>query len=180
MKTLMTVPIAVTLESGQVAIMRFFVVGRGNLLPAGAQWHATEPGVWVREPTDAVVIEEVLRAFPLADDHGNPLPKATGWRRIAEADVPADRDYRDALVDRGIGSLEHDMARAREIHRGLLRHERAPKLAELDVAQLRAMEAGEDGAAIAREKQRLRDITAHPAIEAATSIEELRAITLKE
>lgn len=75
--------------------------------------------------------------------------------------------YRDALKDAGV-SLSHDMPKAREIHRKKMRDAREPKLAALDVEQLR-------GRNVEAQKQALRDVTSDPRIDAATTVEELKA-----
>lgn len=88
-------------------------------------------------------------------------------------DFPQDRSYRGAW--RLIGDqIKHDMDAAREIHRDKIREARAPLLAAQDVALLRAIEEGKPTAPIAAEKQRLRDATAHPSIDAAQSVDELK------
>jgi len=97
-----------------------------------------------------------------------------GIREIQPDDIPQDRTYRNAwtATDKGI---EHDMVKAREIHRENLRQERRPLLAALDIAYMRADEAGNAKAKadIATQKQALRDVTKHPAIEAAQTTEAL-------
>lgn len=70
-----------------------------------------------------------------------------------------------------------DFDKAKEVTKARLRAERAPKLAALDVAFQRALETGADTSAIVAEKQRLRDITQQA--DAATTLEELRAITVE-
>lgn len=72
-----------------------------------------------------------------------------------------------------------DMTKAREIKRDMIRAEREPKLAQLDVDFMRAVEADNatEKAAIAVKKQALRDATADPAIDAATTPDELKAVT---
>lgn len=69
-----------------------------------------------------------------------------------------------------------NMAKARDIHRQRLREARAPLFSALDVAFQRAMESGADTSAIVAQKQELRDVTNHPAIEAAQTAEELKAV----
>ncbi|HEX4843204.1 MAG TPA: hypothetical protein VFV57_05995 [Limnobacter sp.] len=71
-----------------------------------------------------------------------------------------------------------NMEKARDIKRDMIRAERSPMLAALDVEFMRAVEAGDTAKQqeIAAEKQRLRDATAHPSIEAAQTVEELKAI----
>lgn len=162
------VRVAITMADGSVGLMQFNTLAAGSVLPFGAEW--VSPGVWKREQTDAAVFAEVARAHP----------DAIKFRLVHESEVPADRDFRDALVDDG-KALAHDMERAREIHRERLRAERAPMLAKLDVDAIRAQTESRDEVALAgviAEKQRLRDITADPRIEAATTIEELKAIVL--
>jgi len=71
-----------------------------------------------------------------------------------------------------------DMTKAREIKRDQLRAERRPLLEQLDVEFMRAQEAGDTQkqALIADKKQALRDVTADPAIDAATTPDELKAV----
>jgi hypothetical protein len=66
--------------------------------------------------------------------------------------------------------------KAKAITKDRLRAERSPLLQEQDVAFQRALESGEDTAAIVAEKQRLRDITA--LADTATTLDELKAIEL--
>lgn len=70
-----------------------------------------------------------------------------------------------------------DMTKARDIWRGKIREARAEKFAELDVAFMRAVERQDLDAQkrIADEKQVLRDMTKDPAIEAAKTVDELKA-----
>jgi fibronectin type 3 domain-containing protein len=71
-----------------------------------------------------------------------------------------------------------DMTKAREIKRDQLRAERRPLLEQLDVQFMRAQEQGDQTKAdeIAARKQALRDVTADPAIDAATTPDELKAV----
>lgn len=82
-------------------------------------------------------------------------------------DVPSDRTFRNAWTWNG--KVDHDMEKCRAIHRDRMRAARAPKLAALDIKQLR----GED---VEAEKAALRDVTADPAIDAAKTPEELKAV----
>jgi len=99
------------------------------------------------------------------------------WRVIRYEDIPKDRTYRDALADDGT-KLHHDMSKAREIHREHLRSFRGKALADLDVEYQRADEKGDKAgkARVVALKQELRDITAHPDIEAAQTTDELKAV----
>ena len=71
-----------------------------------------------------------------------------------------------------------NMAKARDIKRDMIRAERNPKLAALDVDYMKASEAQDTAAmaAIAQVKQQLRDCTQDPAIEAAQTPDELKAV----
>ena len=73
-------------------------------------------------------------------------------------------------------SITIDMAVARNIHRDRIRQARTDALAALDVAYMRAQEQGQDTATIVAQKQELRDAPADPAIAAATTPAELKAI----
>ena len=157
-----------------VAIMQFLTIGRGDALPYGATWLDKDAGWWQREPTDENIFACVLKNF-----RGGGRPVPARWDPIDESQIPADRTYRGALVHAG-GKLEHHIAMARAIHKDRLREARAPQLAALDVAYQRADETG-DGKAkaeIARQKQALRDVTKDPAIDAAETIDQLKAVTL--
>ena len=70
-----------------------------------------------------------------------------------------------------------DMTKARDIAKDMVRAERAPLLAQLDVEMIRAIEAGDAAkqAEIAAKKQALRDATKHPELLAAQTPEELKA-----
>ena len=70
-----------------------------------------------------------------------------------------------------------NLDKAREIHKSKMREARAPQLAALDVAFMRAVEQADTAkqAEIAAEKQALRDVTNDPDIAAATNVDELKA-----
>jgi hypothetical protein len=71
-----------------------------------------------------------------------------------------------------------DMTKARAIQRDRIRVARAPLLAVLDVAFMRAVEAGDMASQteVAAQKQALRDAPADPRIDAAATPEELAAV----
>jgi len=71
-----------------------------------------------------------------------------------------------------------NMTKAVEIKKDMIRAEREPKLAALDVEFMRAVEAGDTAkqAEISTKKQALRDATDDPAIAAATTPDELKAV----
>ena len=74
--------------------------------------------------------------------------------------------------------IKVNMTKAREIKRDQLRAERKPLLEQLDVEFMRAQEQGDQAKAdeIAARKQALRDVTDDPAIDAATTPDELKAV----
>jgi hypothetical protein len=159
-----TVLISITCADDSVAVMAFVTTDY------------TSKGIprWSRPAADAEVEKEIARAATTFDSSKLPIK---GWRFIAREEIPADRTFRDALVDDGV-KLKHDMPRAREIHRAHLREARALALAGLDVEYQRADETGDKDkkAQVVALKQQLRDITQHPGIEAAQTTDELKAV----
>jgi hypothetical protein len=155
--------VAITFDDGSVGIMQFVV----------QQYHpSTGAVVWEQMVSDEAINAEIARsAFDRA---------VTGWRLIEPGDVPEDRSYRGAWTDDG-KAISHDMEKAREIQREKLREARKPLLEALDVDVIKAQTETKDARAVASavaEKQRLRDVTDDPRIDAAQSVEELKAITL--
>lgn len=68
-----------------------------------------------------------------------------------------------------------NIPKAQAITKDRLRAERAPLLQSLDTQFMRALEAGQDTAEIAAEKQRLRDIT--QLVDNVVTPEELKALS---
>jgi len=163
------VKIAVTRADGGVSIMSFLTVGRGNLLPSGAQWLDKGVGSWSRQPTDSAVAGEVARS----------VPDFTAWHRLTDDEVPADRTFRDALTI-SAGKLECSIAKARDITRDNLRHQRAAALPELDGKWMRATGQGKKAEAdtIEAQRQKWRDAPADPRIDAAANLDDLNLLTL--
>jgi hypothetical protein len=113
------------------------------------------------------------------DKSALPAPPVS-WRRCSLEDFPTRHaDFRNAWKDDG-ATIGIDMAKARDITRHRLRTEREPILKSLDAAALRALEVGDDQRlrTVAAEKQVLRDITELPEIDAATTPDDLKAISL--
>lgn len=152
------VKIALKMRDGSLAVMTFITRGAPNI---------------DRKATPEAVDAEIVKTFG---------PGAVlRWHPIADADVPESREYRNAwtISDSG-GTIEYDMGKARELHRSKLRVLREPLLAELDVETMKALETKDDARLTAAvvAKQALRDAPADPRIDAAQTIDELRAITL--
>jgi 5-formyltetrahydrofolate cyclo-ligase len=92
-------------------------------------------------------------------------PTAIDVRIVDESEIPTDRTFRNAWK----ADLSVDMPKARELHRKKMRLARAPKMAALDVEQLK-------GNNVEAKKQALRDVTSDPAIDAAKTPEELKSV----
>lgn len=127
---------------------------------------------WVRKATSEVIEAEIGRTTGLS-------PNA-GWRIVGKDELPKDRSLRDAWTDDG-SVLLVDMPRARDIVRTRLRAARKPMLEALDVDYQRADEAGDRATKgeVAAKKQRLRDITSDPSIDAAATPVALMVAALK-
>lgn len=158
--------VALSFADGSVGIMQFALAPR---LPAGALPPGYDPGTGLREATDEAIAHEIARSGL----------QPTGWRRISPEDLPATRAYRGAWTDTGV-RIEHDMVKARDIHREKLRRARAPLLAALDVEYQLADEQNDTKGkrAVAARKQALRDAPADPRIAQAETIEQLASIAL--
>lgn len=102
-----------------------------------------------------------------------------GANRYSREDYtfPSERTFRDAwFADSEKGAIDIDMVKAREIWRDKIRAARIPELARLDTDFMKALETGADTSAIVAQKQALRDAPADPAIDAATTPDELKLV----
>lgn len=100
------------------------------------------------------------------------------WRRCSLSDFPSEHaEFREAWTDDG-STIFVEMGKAKELTRDRLRKERAPILSALDTEAVKALEAKDEArlAEVSAEKQRLRDITALPEIDAAKTPGDLKAI----
>jgi len=94
-------------------------------------------------------------------------------------ELPLERTFRDAWSFGGnpeAGAIVVDMDLAKDIWRDKIRMKRKPELEALDAQFMKAMETGADTTEIIAKKQLLRDAPADPAIDAATTPEELKAV----
>src|SRR3989344_1071954 len=134
--------IAITLKNGSLVIMSFIT----------NDFHGI-----VRKPTNKNINAEISKAQQAWPS------TMKSWRIISDSQIPTDRYFRNAWTYSGFG-IKVDIAKAKEIHKEKLRMARAPLLDELDVAYMRADEAGNEKlkAKITSQKQALRDITDHP------------------
>lgn len=168
--------IAITREDGGTSVMGFITLGRFSNLPRDpdpAEW-ADERGGWVRrQATDANIFAEISRVF------SGPVPQPVKWRRVKKEDIPQDRTFRNALTDDGT-RLHHPIEKCRPLHLEKLRRLRQPMLDQLDRDWMKATGQGDTAKAaeIEKERQRLRDVTKDPRIEAALTPDDLKKITL--
>lgn len=90
--------------------------------------------------------------------------------------VPANRDFRGAWSLSG-SVISEDMTKAKEIFKDKIREVRKPLLDAEDVVYMKALEAGDTAAqaASAARKTDLRDAPAASAIDAAATIDALKA-----
>lgn len=128
---------------------------------------------WTVEPTPGYI-----EAIIAKHDWPPPL-RAVSWEIVPNEIVSeqTDRIFRNAWRANG-KRIDVDMPKAREIHRDRLRRLRAPLLEALDVEYMRADERNdqEEKKRISDRKVILRDVTTDPAIEAASTPEELKAV----
>ena len=126
--------------------------------------HPTATGVAITTPTGELPIEEV--AAQVAPD---------GVYAIVTADaIPADRTFRGAWVYTPDG-IEIDLARAKAIAHDIRRRRRADELAPHDrVISLRIPGASADQAEAARAAIRARYVIIESAIDAATTMDEIK------
>lgn len=129
----------------------------------------------VREGTRAEIDAEIAKSSSAWSPSKLPI---LSWHEITDSDIPADRTFREAWATHGNGRIEHDMVKARNIHRENMRSARANKLCDLDAEYLRADESVDrvKKRDIAARKQALRDVTDDPAIESAQTPEELKSV----
>lgn len=146
----------------------------------GVMWYITKSYYdngtvhWEKELTPEGVQLQIERLHQVIPARQVPVKR---WRITTEAEVPTDRTYRNAWRDTGT-SIVHDMVHARNLHRDMLREARTFQFTELDLEYMKADELDdkETKKRVVAERQRLRDITKHPAIEAAQTIEDLKAV----
>lgn len=102
------------------------------------------------------------------------VPAGKAWRIVATDEVPSDRTFRNAWKP----DLTVDMAKAREIKKNLIRAERTALFTTNDLAVQDAL-ISQDKAALDKAvavRDALRDATMDPAIDAAQTPEELKAV----
>jgi hypothetical protein len=148
---------------------------------AAAHGFIEKDGLWVRELTDEMIVTELTR---VCEALGTEM---VSWRALTADDTAAyfdAGDFRGAHVDDGKG-LRIDMSKARDMARNHIRAKRPELLARLDNAMkslelkagLGTISDRDKRSLMGLEEQRqvLRDAPASPSIDAAATIDELRA-----
>lgn len=100
---------------------------------------------------------------------------ATSAQVVDTAVVPTDRTFRNAWEQTG-SAIVHNIAKCRTLWRQKMRAHRATRWPLWDAEYLKADEDGNvvRKAQLAAKRQQLRDVTAHPDIDAATTPDALR------
>jgi hypothetical protein len=127
---------------------------------------ATNNIVWKR-PDGGISVTHLTPEADSSKEHAKLLQERgdipSDWIWVAEdIELPADRDFRDAWsweTDAPVVDINKD--KAVEVTKNRLRAEREPKLAELDLEFMKALESGDAKAIeeVKAKKQKLRDIT---------------------
>ena len=165
-------------SDGSVSHEAMQLDGRFPAQPTENGWRFVSDGTWVRASNDANCAEYLVRvAQRRLDLDGVTL---LGWRRITQQEhelFERDREYRNALEDVD-GQCQHNMVKARELHRTCLRHQNGAKLLLLDREWVDCAAKGDTGGASAVEakRQALRDALTDPQIEACTNVIELKQL----
>ena len=167
---------AVTMSDGTLRVLAFNTESRSPTLPYGAVWLDASSHVWRRPPTADTVRFEMDRSFPACDQLGRPQPQPVSWVRTSAEALPQDRTYRNAWRHDG-EQVVHDMPHARRLHLDLVRQARLEQLGRLDRDWMRATGQGKqaDAATIEAARQALRDAPATLDVDAATTVDELKA-----
>ena len=103
------------------------------------------------------------------------VPEGETYYILDTPAVPTDFTYWEAVDYSPSNGFTWDIAKAKEIQKGMIRTAREPKLQELDVQFQRALESGASTSSIVTQKQALRDATASTALANATTIAEIKA-----
>jgi len=175
--------VALTFDDGSMRMMSFITSGRGNILPPRARWINPAMGTWERDFTELNILSELDRSKfaseTVVEMDGTPKRiNVVKYRLFAEGDEGiTDPAFRGARVDTGTG-IGYDMAKAKEIARQNIRFERLQVFAELDAEWMKAVGTKDDklAAEIEAKRQAWRDAPSDARIDAATTIEELKAL----
>lgn len=165
-------------SDGSVAHIAFQTTMRAPGRPVGP-WSLNETtGVWEREASDENIEFELAR-------HSRQWSRLDGltlvdWRRLSQSEhelFETDRTYRDAIELVG-GTLQHNIVKARDLHRAALRHSNGDKFMLLDRQWVDASASGDvrEAEAVEAKRKSLRDFVLDPRIDMAVNLDELKRI----
>jgi hypothetical protein len=173
--------IAIERSDGSVVHLAVATRVRAPTRPRGPGWTLGSDGVWVREVSSESLAAEVRRDEQRWKDLDNVT--MVRWRTLTKQehdwfeDTIVHARYRDSVEWVG-DEIRHNMPKARELHRHLIRHQRGEKMVALDGQWMRAIGQGNtsEAARIDTERQALRDATDNPVIDSATTVSELMVL----
>lgn len=121
-------------------------------------------------------INQADRVDPIPDEPKDVFIDIGGTDHdTANTTLPSERIFRDAWETPENGAVAINMAKAKDVWRDHIRDARADEFAKLDTQFMRALETGASTAQIATDKQSLRDAPQHADIDAATTVDDLKA-----
>lgn len=129
-------------------------------------------GISVAPPSEEVSLERVLEIWPEL----NPGRSILRVEQVEDDQIPADRTFRDAWRHSPETGVRHCIDAAKEILKDRMRTRRAERFDEMRVTVERSVLEGRDLSAVSAWAQDLRDVTKHPDLEAAQTVEELKAV----
>jgi hypothetical protein len=187
-----TINIAIRRVDGGVTVLT--VVVAEYRMGDPSQGEPNEPVVAVRYDPTPEYINSIIQKYIDDGTWGGPttlwkMPAldAEGgydWEAVPQdyVDDNTDKTFRNAWVHtKGGLKPDHDMAKAKEIHRVYLRKARLAEFCRLDNDYRLADEANDAVAkqTIGTERQKFRDVTEDPRIEECKTVEELKALRLE-
>ena len=138
----------------------------------------TDGGVSIMETVGKATPEECIAKWPTEDQDA-----VVSVTPIDNNAIPSVRTFRDAWKVNG-KSVDHDMAKARDIQMARIRHERDMVLVAKDTEAIIAIGRGDQAAAarVETEKQKLRDLpqAVQADVDAARTPDELKAVWPRE
>lgn len=139
--------------------------------------------VWLAEDNSIRITQMIDDSFDVDEEvskisAGDPTLTFKFKGKLSEIKIPIHGIFYGAVTLDENNDFVYDMTKARNIWRNRLRRLREPRFAELDLAYQRADENDDEALKkeIVNKKNILRDCTAHPGIDAATNIFELRKV----
>ena len=131
---------------------------------------------WRRDASTEEIEKEISKTSSAYISNKLPVKK---WRIIKEEDIPKDREFRDAWMEKD-GNIQYNIEKAKKIHLDNLRKQRTPLLEQKDKEWMKAIGQRKNSEAdrIEKERQLLRDLPILE-VEAAFTIEQLKLIKLR-